>query len=81
MAGECLSHTQTRKRASPHPGVASQGCIGGSEDRWVQWEERWVKLGVRHVWFGCERGGGENLATVYQAAANPISLWPAFQPY
>lgn len=78
----CLTHKHANA-PPPHPGVASQGCVGGSEDRWVQWEERWVKGGgsACMVWLWKGWGGGENLATVYQAAANPISLWPAFQPY
>lgn len=49
-----VSHTNTQTRL---PGVASQGCGGGSEDRWVQREERWVKRGVRHVRLAVVGGG------------------------
>lgn len=38
----CLTRTNTQTRL---PGVASEGCGGGPEKRWVQGEERWGKEG------------------------------------
>lgn len=50
----CLTRTNTQRRL---PGVASEGCGGGLEKRWVQGEERLVKEGCAvglAGTFGCE---------------------------
>lgn len=52
----CLTRTNTQTRL---PAVASEGCGGGPEKRWVQGEERWVKEGGEVGKRGlCSRPGG-----------------------